>query len=85
MGINTSPLGGEGTSHKINKTQHIHKPIRRQTSISEITLDIPHPVPMEAGKRDLGPSLISTSSYSRRKIALSSTTSWLSSRQVNDD
>nr|BAC16387.1 hypothetical protein [Oryza sativa Japonica Group] len=40
---------------------------RRQISTLDISLDIPHLVPTEAGKRYLAQSLISTSSYSRRK------------------
>ena len=50
---------------------------RRRISISGISLDIPNLVSMEADKRDLAPSLISTSSYSRRKITLPSTMCWL--------
>ena len=85
MGINTSPLRRRGDTHH---RRTIHKPIYAKTSrlisTSDISLDIPHPVPTEAGKRDLAPSLISPSTDSRRKTTLSSTTSWLSSRQVDD-
>ncbi len=82
MGINTSPLRGE--EKPIQATKSIQANTRHQISTLEISLDIPHPVSTKTGKRDLVPSLISISSYSRRKTTMSSTTSWLSSRQVND-
>jgi hypothetical protein len=70
VGINTRSLGGEGTRDTQAKTS--------QTSTSEISLDRPNLAPAESNKRDLAPSLISTSSYLRRKTTLSSTTCWLS-------
>lgn len=83
MGINTNPPRRRG-----GKPQDQHRSIQAKTcrriSTSEISIDIPHPVPTEASKRDLALSLISPSADSRRKTILSSTTSWLSSRQVDD-
>ena len=85
MGINTSPSRErEGTptidaQYTSQYTQHKSSDIT-----TNISLDISHPVPTEVGKRDLASSLISTSSYFRMKTTLLSTTSWLSSRQVDD-
>jgi hypothetical protein len=85
MGINTNPLGGEERGYTIdrhttyNPTQvRIDTDTRRQISTSEISLDRPNMMPAEADKRDLVPSLISMSSYSRRKTTLSSTSYRLS-------
>ena len=85
MDINTSPPRQRGdTPTTIYEATTPQANTRRQISTSEISLAIPHPVPTETDKRDLALSLISPSTDSRRKTTLSSTMSWLSSRQVDN-